>query len=163
MLVTIDPFRSRTAEKSDRHLALMPGTDGALALGMMHIAFRDGLEDRDYLERYTIGRGALRARVREWTPARVAETTGLPAADVEWLARECATRQPVAIRLNYGLNRHAGAGMAVRTIACLPAVTGAWRHPGGGILLSCSGTFPDQSRRPWSGPTSRPGRRGCST
>ena len=141
-LVTIDPFRSRTAEKSDRHLALMPGTDGALALGLMHVVFREGLEDRDYLERYTIGAEALRARAREWDPARVAETTGLPAADVEWLARECATRQPVAIRLNYGLNRHAGAGMAVRTIACLPAVTGAWRHPGGGLLLSCSGTFP---------------------
>jgi anaerobic selenocysteine-containing dehydrogenase len=142
MLVTIDPFRSRTAEKSDRHLALMPGTDGALALGMMHIAFRDGLEDKDYLERYTIGEEALRARVAEWTPARVAETTGLAAADVEWLGREYATRPPTAIRLNYGLNRHAGAGMAVRAIACLPAVTGAWRHAGGGILLSCSGTFP---------------------
>ena len=142
MLVTIDPFRSRTAEKSDRHLALMPGTDGALALGLMHVAFRDGLEDRDYLERYTIGADALRERVAEWTPARVAETTGLAVADVEWLAHEYATRQPSAIRLNYGLNRHAGAGMAVRAIACLPAVTGAWRHPGGGILLSCSGTFP---------------------
>jgi anaerobic selenocysteine-containing dehydrogenase len=142
MLVTIDPFRSRTAEKSDRHLALMPGTDGALALGMMHIAFRDGLEDKDYLERYTIGAEALRARVVEWTPARVAETTGLAAAEVEWLGREYATRAPTAIRLNYGLNRHAGAGMAVRAIACLPAVTGAWRHAGGGILLSCSGTFP---------------------
>ena len=144
-LVTIDPFRSRTAEKSDRHLALMPGTDGALALGLMHVIFRDGLEDRDYLERYTIGAEALRERVREWTPARVAETTSLAAADVEWLARECATRQPVAIRLNYGLNRHAGAGMAVRAITCLPAVTGGWRHPGGGILLSCSGTFPTNS------------------
>jgi anaerobic selenocysteine-containing dehydrogenase len=141
-LVTIDPFRSRTAERSDRYLALMPGTDGALALGMMHVIFRDGLEDRDYLERYTIGADALRERVREWTPARVAETTGLAAADVEWLAREYATRQPSALRLNYGLNRHAGAGMAVRAIACLPAVVGAWRHPGGGVLLSCSGTFP---------------------
>jgi anaerobic selenocysteine-containing dehydrogenase len=141
-LVTIDPFRSRTAERSDRHLALMPGTDGALALGLMHVVFRDGFEDRDYLERYTIGADALRDRVREWTPARVAETTGLGAADVEWLAHEYATRQPSAIRLNYGLNRHAGAGMAVRAIACLPAVTGAWRHPGGGVLLSCSGAFP---------------------
>ena len=98
MLVTIDPFRSRTAEKSDRHLALMPGTDGALALGLMHIAFRDGLEDRDYLERYTIGAEPLRARAAEWTPARVAETTGLAAADVEWLGHEYATRQPTAIR-----------------------------------------------------------------
>jgi anaerobic selenocysteine-containing dehydrogenase len=144
-LVTIDPFRSRTAERSDRHLALMPGTDGALALGMMHVIFRDGLEDRDYLERYTVGADALRERVRDWTPARAAETTGLSAADVEWLAREYATRHPSAIRLNYGLNRHAGAGMAVRAIASLPAVVGAWRHPGGGVLLSCSGTFPVNS------------------
>jgi anaerobic selenocysteine-containing dehydrogenase len=80
--------------------------------------------------------------VAQWTPARVAETTSLAAADVEWLARELVTRPPAAIRVNYGLNRHAGAAMAVRTIACLPAVTGAWRHPGGGMLLSCSGTFP---------------------
>lgn len=141
-LVTIDPFRSRTAEKSDRHVALLPGTDAALALGMMHVVFRDGLEDRDYLERYTIGAAELRARAAEWTPQRTAATTGLTAPEVEWLAREYATTQPSAIRVNYGLNRHAGGGMAVRTIACLPAVVGAWRHPGGGVLLSTSGTFP---------------------
>ena len=99
----------------------------------------------------------------EWTPARVAETTGLAAADVEWLAHEYATRQPVGHPLNYGLNRHAGAGMAVRTIACLPAVTGAWRHPGGGILLSCSGTFPvEHARAGAARPRPRP-RRACST
>ena len=144
-LVTIDPYRSRTAEKSDQHLAPFPGTDGALALATMHVIFRDGLEDADYLERYTVGAGDLRARVREWTPERAAQVTGLPAADIEAFAREYATTQPSAIRLNYGLNRHAGAGMAVRTIACLPAVTGAWRHLGGGVLLSASGTFPVDS------------------
>ena len=90
-------------------------------------------------------RTQLRARVRGVDAgARGAETTGLAAADVEWLAREYATRQPSAIRLNYGLNRHAGAGMAVRAIACLPAVTGAWRHPGGGVLLSSLGHVPRQ-------------------
>jgi anaerobic selenocysteine-containing dehydrogenase len=141
-LVAVDPYRSRTAEKADQHLALLPGTDGALALGVMHVAFRDGLEDRDYLERYAVGGDLLRERVREWTPERVAEITGLSAAEVEAFGREYATTQPSAIRLNYGLNRHAGGGMAVRTIACLPAVTGAWRHPGGGVLLSTSGTFP---------------------
>ena len=141
-LVTIDPYRSRTAEKSDRHLALMPGTDAALALALMHVIFRQGWEDRDYLERYTEGAEDLRARVEGWTPARAAEVTGLPAADIEWLAQEYATRAPSAIRLNYGLNRHAGAGNAVRAIAALPAVVGAWRHPGGGLLLSTSGTFP---------------------
>jgi anaerobic selenocysteine-containing dehydrogenase len=141
-LVVVDPYRSRTAEKADQHLALLPGTDGALALGVMHVIFRDGLEDRDYIDRYTIGAGPLRERVKEWTPQRTAEVTGLTVADVEGFAREYATRQPSALRINYGLNRHAGAGMAVRTIACLPALVGAWRHPGGGLLLSTSGTFP---------------------
>jgi anaerobic selenocysteine-containing dehydrogenase len=150
-LVAVDPYRSRTAEMADQHLALLPGTDGALALGVMHVVFRDGLEDRDYIERYTIGADALRERVADWTPQRAAEATGLTAAEVEGFAREYATRQPSALRVNYGLNRHAGAGMAVRTIACLPALVGAWRHPGGGLLLSTSGTFP-WTPRPWSGP-----------
>jgi anaerobic selenocysteine-containing dehydrogenase len=141
-LVVVDPYRSRTADKADQHLALLPGTDGALALGVMHVIFRDGLEDRDYIDRYTIGAGPLRERVKEWTPPRTAEVTGLTAAEVEGFAREYAARQPSALRINYGLNRHAGAGMAVRTIACLPALVGAWRHPGGGLLLSTSGTFP---------------------
>jgi anaerobic selenocysteine-containing dehydrogenase len=141
-LVTIDPYRSRTAEHSDRHLALFPGTDAALALGLMHVIFRDGLEDRDYIERYTQGAPELRERARAWTPARTAAETGIAAADVEELARAYATTQPSAIRVNYGLNRHAGGGMAVRTIACLPALVGAWRHAGGGLLLSTSGTYP---------------------
>jgi anaerobic selenocysteine-containing dehydrogenase len=144
-LVAVDPYRSRTAEKADQHLALLPGTDGALALGVMHVVFRDGLEDRDYIDRYTIGADELRERVADWTPQRTAEVTGLTAAEVEGFAREYATRQPSALRINYGLNRHAGAGMAVRTIACLPALVGAWRHPGGGLLLSTSGTYPVNS------------------
>jgi anaerobic selenocysteine-containing dehydrogenase len=141
-LVTVDPYRSRTAEKSDQHLALLPGTDGALALGMMHVIFRDGLEDSDYLARYTVGGDGLRERAREWTPQRAAEITGLGADVIEAFAREYATTRPSALRVNYGLNRHAGAGMAVRTITCLPAVVGSWRDVGGGILLSTSGTFP---------------------
>ncbi len=143
--VAVDPYRSRTAEKADAHLALLPGTDGALALGVMHVIFRDGLEDRDYIERYTAGVDALKARAREWPPERAAQVTGLSAREVEDFATEYATTQPSAIRLNYGLNRHAGAGAAVRTIASLPALTGAWRHAGGGILLSTSGTFPVNS------------------
>ncbi len=141
-LVCVDPFRSRTAEKSDLHIAPYPGTDAALALGMMHVVFRDGLEDRDWLERHTVGHEELRERAREWTPARAAETTGLRAEEIEAFAREYATTRPSAIRLNYGLNRHGGGGMAVRTVACLPAVVGAWRDVGGGALLSTSGTFP---------------------
>jgi anaerobic selenocysteine-containing dehydrogenase len=144
-LVVVDPYRSKTAEKADQHLALLPGTDAALALGVMHVIFRDGLEDRDYVERHTVGADRLAERAREWTPERTAETTGLSAAEVEAFAREYATTQPSAIRVNYGLNRHAGGGMAVRTITCLPALTGAWRHRGGGVLLSTSGAFPVDS------------------
>jgi anaerobic selenocysteine-containing dehydrogenase len=143
--LVVDPYRSRTAEKADEHLALLPGTDAALALGVMHVIFRDGLEDRDYVERYTTGVGALKESAKEWPAERVARITGLSASAVESFAREYATTQPSAIRLNYGLNRHAGAGAAVRTIASLPALTGAWRHPGGGMLLSTSGTFPVDS------------------
>ncbi len=141
-VVTVDPYRSRTAEKSDRHLALLPGTDAALALGMMHVIFRDRLEDRDYLERHTVGAADLRRRAREWPLARAAEVTGLDPGQIESFAREYAATHPSAIRMNYGLNRHAGGGMAVRTVSCLPAVVGAWRHPGGGVLLSTSGAFP---------------------
>jgi len=141
-VVTVDPFRSRTAEKSDEHLALLPGTDAALALGMMHVIFRDGLEDGDYLEGHTVGAGDLRQRAREWTPDRAAEVTGLDPGEIESFAREYAVTHPSAIRINYGLNRHAGGGMAVRTVSCLPAVVGAWRHAGGGVLLSTSGAFP---------------------
>ncbi len=141
-LVCIDPFRSRTAEKADWHIAPWPGTDAALALGVMHVLFRDGLEDREWLERYTVGHEELRARASEWTPARTAAATGLREDEIEAFAREYGTTRPSAIRLNYGLNRHGGGGMAVRTVACLPAVVGAWRDAGGGCLLSTSGTFP---------------------
>jgi anaerobic selenocysteine-containing dehydrogenase len=141
-VVCVDPFRSRTAEKADWHIAPWPGTDAALALGVMHVLFRDGLEDREWLERYTLGHEELRARAAEWTPARTAAVTGLREDEIEAFAREYGTTRPSAIRLNYGLNRHGGGGMAVRTVACLPAVVGAWRDAGGGCLLSTSGTFP---------------------
>jgi anaerobic selenocysteine-containing dehydrogenase len=141
-LVAIDPYRSRTAERADQHLAPLPGTDAALALGIMHVVFRDGLEDGDYLERHTLGAAELRRRVAEWTPEKTARATGLSPEAVESLGREYGSEPRSAIRVNYGLNRHAGGGTAVRTIACLPALTGAWRHPGCGVLLSTSGNFP---------------------
>lgn len=141
-VIAIDPRRTRTADKCDEHIAPLPGTDAALALSMMHVIFRDGLEDRDYLERYTIGAADLRRRASEYAPERVAEICGLEAGTIERLARLYATTTPSVIRLNYGLQRHAGGGMAVRTVSCLPAVTGAWRNPAGGALLSTSGTFP---------------------
>ncbi len=142
-IVTIDPYRSRTAERSDWHLMPRVGTDAALALGIMHVLFRDGLTDDDYLTRYCHGTDALRDRVMtQYSVAAVAKITGLAAADIERLAHEYATTKPAVIRVNYGLQRHYGGGMAVRTIACLPALIGAWRDASGGILLTTSGLFP---------------------
>lgn len=141
-LVAIDPIRTRTAARCDLHLPVRPGTDAALALGMMHVIFREGLEDRDYLERHTVGWEALRARaLAEWPPERTAEVVGIDAEQVEALARAYATTRPSFIRLNYGMQRHAGGGMAVRAVSLLPAVTGAWRDVGGGATLSTSGAF----------------------
>jgi anaerobic selenocysteine-containing dehydrogenase len=141
-IIAIDPRRTRTADQCDEHVAPLPGTDAALALGMMNVIFADGLEDRDYLERYTIGADNLRARAREYSPERVAAICGLAAETIKHLAHLYATTKPSVIRINYGLQRHGGGGMAVRTVSCLPAVTGAWRDAAGGVLLSTSGTFP---------------------
>lgn len=145
-VIAIDPYRSLTAEKCHHHVAVLPGTDAALALGMMHLLVRDDLLDHDYIERYTLGFDALRRRVHEWTPERTAATCGIPVEQVEMLAHlygEAARRgEPVAIRVNYGVQRSHGGGMAVRNIACLPALVGAWRHPAGGILLSSGDSFP---------------------
>jgi anaerobic selenocysteine-containing dehydrogenase len=142
-IVTIDPFRSKTAERSDWWLPIRPGTDAALALGIMHLLWRDSLQDDDYLERYCLGAEQLRERaLKEYPPIRVAEICGLPVEDVERLAREYGTVRPALIRLNYGLQRHGGGGMAVRTITCLPAVSGSWRERGGGALLSTSMMYP---------------------
>lgn len=144
-LIAIDPYRSLTAEKCHQHIAVLPGTDAALALGMMHILIRDDLLDHDYIARYTLGFEQLRARAAEWTPERTAATCGISVEEVEGLAREygeTARRgEPVAIRMNYGLQRVHGGGMSVRNIACLPALVGAWRHAAGGVQLSSSGTF----------------------
>lgn len=140
-VIAIDPYRSLSAEKCDQHLALMPGTDGALALAMMHVILSESLTDNDYIEKYTLGFDLLKERVSEWSPARAASITGLTEEAIIRLAREYATTKPAVIRLNYGMQRHAGGGMAVRTIACLPALVGAWRDAAGGILLSSSGTF----------------------
>jgi len=141
-IVTIDPLRTRTGEQSDEHIPIMPGTDGALALGMMHIILRDALQDQDYIDRYTLGFDELKARVREYPPSRVARITGISEDTIERITHEYATNSPAFIRVNYGLQRHAGGGMAVRNIFCLPALLGSWRYPGGGAMLSTSGFFP---------------------
>lgn len=142
-LIVIDPFRTRTAECADWHIHLEHGTDSALALGMMHVIFREGLHDEQFLRHYTVGWEALRERVLSaYAPDRVAQITGISAGDIERLAILYATQRPSAIRLGYGIARNANGGMMVRTITCLPAVIGAWREAGGGLLLSTSAHFP---------------------
>ena len=146
-IVSIDPYRCLTAARSDWWIPIRPGTDAALALGLMHVIWREGWHDQDYLDRHCLGGDLLRRRaLEEYPPAKVAAITGIPAEDIERLAREYATALterggPALIRLNYGLQRHHGGGMAVRTICCLPAVIGAWRQPGGGALLSTSALY----------------------
>ena len=140
-LIAIDPWRSQTAQKCHQWIAPLPGTDAALALGMMHVLIAEGLIDRDYIQRHTLGFDRLAERAREYPPPRAAELTGLSEEEIVNLAREYGTSRPAAIRISYGLQRHGGGGMAVRTIACLPALVGAWREPAGGILLSTSGTY----------------------
>ena len=144
-IIAIDPYRSLTAEKCHQHIAPIAGTDGALALGLMHVLINEQLIDADYIAHYTQGFDQLAERVKTWTPERVAAICGIDASVIVTLAREYgqASRQGGAlIRLNYGLQRVHGGGMAVRNIACLPALTGAWRHAAGGTLLSLSGAFP---------------------
>src|SRR5579863_960865 len=140
-LVAIDPYRSLTAEKCHRHIALLPGTDSALALGLMHVLIRDGLIDRDYVERHTLGFEALRERASAYDPSKVASICGITAGEIEWLAQLYGTTRPALIRANYGMQRARGGGMATRNIACLPALVGAFRDAAGGILLSTGGNF----------------------
>lgn len=139
--IVIDPHRNRTGAAADEHLFIHPGSDKALALGMLHVIFRDGLEDSDYLSRYATGTDELRGLAQEYTPERVAAWTGIPAERVETLAREYANTRPAVIRLNYGVQRNPNGGTAVQTIAMLPVVTGAWRERGGGMQLSTSQAF----------------------
>jgi anaerobic selenocysteine-containing dehydrogenase len=154
-LIAIDPYRSLTAEKCHQHIALLPGTDAALALAMMHVLIRDDLLDHDYIAQYTLGFDQLRERVQEWTPQRAAEVCGIDAEQIEQLARlygETALRgEGVAIRANYGMQRVRGGGMAIRNLCCLPALVGAWRNAAGGVQLSSGDSFPrdaDKLRRP---------------
>jgi anaerobic selenocysteine-containing dehydrogenase len=140
-LVAIDPYRSLTAEKCHRHVALLPGTDSALALGLMHVLIRDGLLDRDYIERHTLGFEALRERAHLYDPGRVASICGITAAEVESLAHLYGSTRPALIRANYGMQRVRGGGMAIRNVACLPALVGAFRDAAGGLFLSTGGNF----------------------
>ena len=141
LVIAIDPLRTRTARQCDQWIGIRPGTDAALALGMMHVIFAEGLEDGDYLARYTVGVERLRERAKEYPPERVAAITGLPAEVIVALATRYGRSRAAFIRVNYGLQRHGGGAMAVRAIACLPAIAGHWRRAGGGVQLSTSANF----------------------
>ena len=148
-LVVIDPYRTRTAALADEHLAIRPGTDGLLALGLMHVIFRDGLEDAAYMDSCTQGGVELRAHAlkADHAPDVVADATGIAAEAIVRLAREYAgcsarTGRPPAIRLNYGIQRSENGGTAARAVCMLPLLVGAWKQRGGGLLLSTSGSFP---------------------
>jgi anaerobic selenocysteine-containing dehydrogenase len=140
-LVVIDPYKTRTARCADWYLPINPGTDVALALGMMHVIIGEKLYDADYVASYTLGFDDLAQRVREYTPERVAGWTGIATDDIRKLAREYATLRPAVIRVNYGVQRSENGGMAVRAIAMLPCITGSWKEAGGGLQLSTSGSF----------------------
>jgi len=143
-LICIDPRKTETAEKCHEHIALRPGTDAALALALMHQLITHDWLDHDYIARHTLGWDALRERALQWPPGRAAQVCGISVEHIESLARDygasVASGAPAAIRLNYGMQRARGGGNAVRAVACLPALIGAWRHRAGGMLLSASGT-----------------------
>lgn len=140
-LVVIDPYRTRTAACADWYLPINPGTDAALALGMMHVIIGESLHDAEYVSKYTLGFAELREKVKEYAPERVAQWTGIAADDIRKLAHEYATVRPAVIRVNYGVQRSEGGGMATRTITMLPCITGSWKEVGGGLQMSTSGAF----------------------
>jgi molybdopterin guanine dinucleotide-containing S/N-oxide reductase-like protein len=140
-LVVIDPYRTRTAACADWYLPINPGTDAALALGMMHVIIGEGLHDADYVAKYTAGFDQLSEKVKEYPPEQVEKRTGISASDIVKLAREYATIRPAVIRLNYGIQRSERGGMSTRAVAMLPCITGSWKEVGGGLQLSTSGAF----------------------
>jgi anaerobic selenocysteine-containing dehydrogenase len=155
-VVVIDPVATRTAKRADWHLRIRPGTDAALALGMINVIIAEGLVDHDYVGEYTVGYDELKERAAQFPPEKVTDLTGVPADDVRKLAREFATTQPSVIRMGVAIERHAGGGNTVRALSCLPALVGSWRHCGGGILHMPIWAFPvnwDAVSRPdWIAP-----------
>ncbi|HEX8882442.1 MAG TPA: molybdopterin-dependent oxidoreductase [Candidatus Acidoferrum sp.] len=140
-VVCIDPIRTRTAAASDWHLAPLPGSDAALALGLLHVVLTEGQEDRQFIEERTVGWEAFRERILAFPPARAAAITGLPRESIVKLGKQIANVRPTGIRIGIGLQRHGGGGMAVRTITCIPGVTGDWKYVGGGVSYLTKGFY----------------------
>ncbi len=145
-VICIDPRLTETAEKCHQHIALLPGTDAALALGLMNELIANDWLDHDYIEQHTSGWNALKARALAWPVERAAKVCGITPEEITGLAYDYAHSEAPAIRLNYGMQRTRGGGNAVRAVACLPALVGAWRHASGGLLLSSAGYFPTQKK-----------------
>jgi anaerobic selenocysteine-containing dehydrogenase len=141
LIVAIDPIRTRTAAACDWHLAPLPGTDAALALGLLHVVLSEGKEDRPFIEEHTLGWEVFRQRILDFPPSRAAAITGLSTESIVKLGKELGERRPTGIRIGIGLQRHGGGGMAVRTITCIPGVTGDWRWSGGGVFYDTRGFF----------------------
>jgi len=141
LVVTIDPIRTRTAAASDWHLAPIPGSDAALSLALLNVVLSEGREDRSFIAEHTAGWEKVRQRILEFSPSHAAEITGLPAESIVELGKRIAETRPTGIRIGIGLQRHGGGGMAVRTITCIPGVTGDWRYPGGGVFYDTRGFF----------------------
>jgi anaerobic selenocysteine-containing dehydrogenase len=141
-LVVVDPYRTGTAEKADLHLALRPGTDGALACAVMHVAFAEGFADWDYLRRHTDCPDDLAAHLKTRTPDWAAEITGLPVATIVEFARLYGRNKRSYIRCHHGFSRSRNGAANMHAVVCLPAVTGAWQHPGGGALYGHTGIYP---------------------
>ena len=139
-VVVIDPIRTRTAARADVHLAPRPGTDGALAMGLCAELVRRGAHDERFLRRRALGWDEFRRSLADWSLDRAAEVTGLTAAELSSLVDLIERHRPLALRIGHGLQRHAAGGQAMRTVACVPAVVGAYDQPGGGSLYSSSGT-----------------------
>jgi len=161
-VVAIDPIRTRTAEQADEHVSLIPGTDAALALGLLHVVVSLGKEDREFIEAHTTGWEAFRARILEYPPERVADLTGVPRDRIVALGERLATTRPTGIRLMMGMQRHGGGGMAARVITCIPGVTGDWRHPGGGAVYDTRGFFQGNWTALWRDDLRPPGTRALS-
>ncbi len=138
-VIMVDPHRNLTSQRADLHLMPRPGSDAAVVLAMMHVLFAEGLVDEAWAREHTVGLDELRRRVREWTPANAAEVSGIPAEQIAALAREYGTTRPALIRTSMGLQRHSNGGNTVRALACLPALTGDYGRPGGGLLYSTGG------------------------
>ena len=162
-LVAIDPIRTRSAAQADEHIPILPGTDAALALGLLNVIVGMGAEDTDYLDRHTTDWPAFRERILEYPPERVAGITQVPVETIISLGQRIATTRPTAIRTSMGMQRHAGGGMAIRTINAIPTVTGDWQHPGGGAIYSTGAAFPGNYAKLQRGDLERPRTRELTT